>query len=56
MVACALNRMDEGLSFSRESAIAKCYGSDIAMQVASDAIQLFGMDMDIVENTLLKNY
>ncbi|WP_455257925.1 acyl-CoA dehydrogenase family protein [Peptoniphilus asaccharolyticus] len=42
MVACALNRMDEGLSFSRESAIAKCYGSDIAMQVASDAIQLFG--------------
>ena len=25
-----------------ESAIAKCYASDIAMQVASEAIQVFG--------------
>lgn len=42
MVANALTRMDEGLDYSRESAIAKCYASDIAMEVASEAIQAFG--------------
>ncbi len=42
MVAHALTRMDMGLSFSRESAMAKCYASDIAMEVASEAIQIFG--------------
>lgn len=42
MVAYALTRMDEGMSFSMESAIAKCYASDIAMEVASEAIQVFG--------------
>ena len=42
MVANALTRMDEGLDYSRESAIAKCYASDIAMEVASEAIQVFG--------------
>lgn len=42
MVAHSLTRMDKGLSFSKESAIAKCYASDIAMEVASDAIQIFG--------------
>ena len=42
MVANALTRMDMGLSYNRESAIAKCYASDIAMRVAEDAIQLFG--------------
>lgn len=42
MVAHALTRMDMGVSFSMESAIAKCYGGDIAMQVASEAIQCFG--------------
>lgn len=42
MVAHALTKMDMGLPFSMESAIAKCYASDIAMQVASEAIQSFG--------------
>lgn len=42
MVAHSLTRMDKGLSFSKESAIAKCYASDIAMEVASEAIQIFG--------------
>lgn len=42
MVANALTRMDMGLSYNRESAIAKCFASDIAMRVAEDAIQLFG--------------
>ncbi|MBU5668868.1 acyl-CoA dehydrogenase family protein [Peptoniphilus sp. MSJ-1] len=42
MVAHSLTRMDEGLSYNRESAIAKCYASDIAMRVAEEAIQIFG--------------
>ena len=42
MVAHALTKMDMGLPYSMESAIAKCYASDIAMQVASEAIQCFG--------------
>lgn len=42
MVAHALTLMDLGLPYSKESAIAKCYASDIAMEVASEAIQMFG--------------
>ena len=42
MVAHSLTKMDMGLNFSMESAIAKCYASDIAMEVASEAIQIFG--------------
>ena len=42
MVAHSLTKMDMGLPHSMESAIAKCYASDIAMQVASEAIQFFG--------------
>lgn len=42
MVAHALTRMDMGLSHTKESAIAKCYASDIAMEVAQEAIQVFG--------------
>lgn len=42
MVAHALTLMDLGLPHGRESAIAKCYASDIAMEVASEAIQIFG--------------
>lgn len=42
MVAHALTKMDMGLSFAMESAIAKCYAGDIAMEVASEAIQVFG--------------
>ena len=33
---------DNGLRASLESAIAKCYASDIAMQVTTDAVQVFG--------------
>ncbi len=42
MVAHALTKMDLGLPYTKESAIAKCYASDIAMEVASEAIQMFG--------------
>ena len=42
MVAHALTKMDMGLPHSKEAAIAKCYASDIAMEVASEAIQMFG--------------
>ena len=42
MVANALTRMDTGLPYGREAAIAKCYAGDIAMDVASEAIQMFG--------------
>ena len=42
MVAHALTLMDKGLPFTMESAIAKCYASDIAVQVATEAIQMFG--------------
>lgn len=42
MVAHALTKMDMGLPFNMESAIAKCYASDIAMEVTSDGIQAFG--------------
>lgn len=42
MVAHALTKMEMGLPYSMESAIAKCYASDIAMQVSSEAIQFFG--------------
>ena len=42
MVANALTRMDLGLTYNRESAIAKCFASDIAIRVAEDAIQMFG--------------
>lgn len=42
MVAHALTLMDMGLPYSKESAIAKCFASDIAMEVSSEAIQMFG--------------
>ena len=42
MVAHALKLMDAGLPYSRESAIAKCYAGDIAVQNALDAIQILG--------------
>lgn len=42
MVAHALTKMDMGLPYAKESAIAKCYASDIAMEVSSEAIQMFG--------------
>ena len=42
MTAHAMTLLDMGLPCTKEAAIAKCYASDIAMQVASDAIQMFG--------------
>ena len=42
MVAHALTKMDLGLPYGKESAIAKCYAGDIAMDVSSEAIQIFG--------------
>lgn len=42
MVAHACTRMNLGLPYGKESAIAKCYGGDIAVKVASEAIQIFG--------------
>ncbi|MBP2024727.1 acyl-CoA dehydrogenase family protein [Peptoniphilus stercorisuis] len=42
MVAHALTLMDMEVPYSKESAIAKCYASDIAMEVASESIQMFG--------------
>src|SRR3712207_6782818 len=42
MVAHALTKMDLGLPYAKESAIAKCYAGDISMEVSSEAIQVFG--------------
>lgn len=42
MVAHSLQKMDLGLAHTKESAIAKCFASDIAMEAASEAIQIFG--------------
>lgn len=42
MVAHALILQEKGFPFSREAAIAKCYASDMAMQVTVDAVQVFG--------------
>lgn len=33
---------DQGLPFSKEAAMAKMYASDIAMEVTTDAVQIFG--------------
>ncbi|MEG1431430.1 MULTISPECIES: acyl-CoA dehydrogenase family protein [Eubacterium] len=42
MVAHSLTLMDLGLPFAKESAIAKCYASDRAMEVTTEAVQMFG--------------
>lgn len=42
MVAHACTLMENGQPYGKESAIAKCYGADIAMQVTTDAVQVFG--------------
>ena len=42
MVAHALTKMDLGLPYGKESAIAKCYAVYIEMEVSSEAIQIFG--------------
>ncbi|MEG0798595.1 MAG: acyl-CoA dehydrogenase family protein [Acidaminococcaceae bacterium] len=38
--ACWLR--DQGLEFSKEAAMAKCYAADTAMQVTTDAVQIMG--------------
>ena len=42
MVVQAVTRQEQGLSYSKESAVAKCYAGDIAVQNALDAIQILG--------------
>ena len=42
MTAHALTRMEQGLSFCMETAIAKCYSADIAVETALEAIQIYG--------------
>lgn len=42
MVAHSCRLMDMGVPYGKESAITKCYCSDIAMEVASEALQIFG--------------
>ena len=42
MVAHALMLMDAGLPYAKESAIAKCYAGDVAVQNALEAIQIQG--------------
>lgn len=42
MVAHAITMMEQGLNVNKESAIAKCYAGDVAVEVASEAIQILG--------------
>lgn len=42
MNAHALTLMDRGERYTKEAAIAKCFGSDTAMEVTTDAVQMFG--------------
>jgi len=42
MVAHALKLMDAGKPYGKESAIAKCYAGDVAVQNAVEAIQIMG--------------
>lgn len=42
MTATALSKMDMGLDYGMDSAIAKCYASDVAVRVTTEAIQAFG--------------
>lgn len=42
MVLKACWMRDQGLEFSKEAAMAKCYAADVAMQVTTDAVQVMG--------------
>ena len=42
MVAHSLRLMEAGKPYAKESAIAKCYAGDVAVQNALEAIQLLG--------------
>ena len=34
--------MAKGLPYTKESAMSRCYAADIAMEVSTDAVQIFG--------------
>ena len=42
MVQKACWMRDQGMEFSKEAAMAKCYAADVAMQVSTDAVQVMG--------------
>lgn len=42
MVYKTLQMIEDGESYSNEAAIAKCYAGDMAMKVATDAVQILG--------------
>lgn len=42
MVQKACWMRDQGMEFSKEAAMAKCYAADVAMQVTTDAVQVMG--------------
>lgn len=42
MVQKACWMRDQGMEFSKEAAMAKCYAADTAMQVTTDAVQIMG--------------
>ena len=42
LVEHAATLKDQGLPFSKEAAIAKCFATDSAMEVTTDAVQVFG--------------
>lgn len=42
MVYKACWMRDQGMEFSKEAAMAKCYAADVAMQVTTDAVQVMG--------------
>ena len=42
LTAHALNKMDAGLEFSREAAMAKAFAADVAAEAAGSAMEIFG--------------
>ncbi len=42
LVLQAASLCDRSLPFTKEAAMAKCYASDVAMKVCTDAVQIYG--------------
>ena len=42
MVHKACWMRDQGVEFGKEAAMSKCFASDVAMEVTTDAVQIFG--------------
>ena len=40
--AYALTLMDQGKRYTKEAAMAKCFASDAAMEITTEAVQMFG--------------